>query len=232
MGNQRPYTCQYWRKESGQEIPSTESNKVYITVQAPPAAPTLSLHPPHPLYLPGERVTLRCSAPGSDRLQGYRFYGEQERLIHDEVPAPAGGAGLEIVAEMGKAGPFSCAYWIPRSGRHILSERSRPVSLSVPGEASFPGGMQWDTGGVSSPLGSLPTSLALDPPIPCKLTPNPTHPPGSLCPPHAWKVIPLAPGQQAVQPPAVLNNPPPSRSHFLCWTLFVLPVLAGVLPSG
>ncbi|XP_053901186.1 Fc receptor-like protein 5 [Malaclemys terrapin pileata] len=130
-GNQGPYTCQYWRKESGQEIPSTESNTVYITVQAPPAAPTLSLHPPHPVYLPGERVTLRCSAPGSDRLQGYRFYGEQERLIHDEVPAPAGGAGLEIVAEMGKAGVYTCAYRIPRSGRHILSERSRPVSLSV-----------------------------------------------------------------------------------------------------
>ncbi|XP_053902467.1 Fc receptor-like protein 5 [Malaclemys terrapin pileata] len=130
-GNQGPYTCQYWRKESGQEIPSTESNKVYITVQAPPAAPTLSLHAPPPVYLPGERVTLRCSAPGSDRVQRYRFYGEHERLIHDEVPAPAGGAGLELVAEMGKAGPFSCAYWTLRSGRHILSERSRPVSLSV-----------------------------------------------------------------------------------------------------
>ncbi|XP_050774982.1 Fc receptor-like protein 5 isoform X1 [Gopherus flavomarginatus] len=130
-GNQGPYTCQYWRKESGQEIPSAESNKVYITVQAPPAAPTLSLHPAHPLYLPGERVTLRCSAPGGDKLQGYRFYEEQEGLIHDEVPAPAGGARLEIVAKMGKAGVYTCAYWIPRSGRHIPSERSQPVSLSV-----------------------------------------------------------------------------------------------------
>ncbi|CAM4657627.1 unnamed protein product [Caretta caretta] len=130
-GNQGPYTCQYWRKESGLEIPSTESNKVYITVQAPPAAPTLSLHPPHPFYLHGERVTLRCSAPGGKRLQGYRFYGEQERLIHEEVPAPDGGARLEIVAEMGKAGVYTCAYWTLRFGRHILSEGSRPVSLSV-----------------------------------------------------------------------------------------------------
>ncbi|CAM5153875.1 unnamed protein product [Eretmochelys imbricata] len=130
-GNQGPYTCQYWRKESGLEIPSTESNKVYITVQAPLAAPTLSLHPRHPFYLHGERVTLRCSAPGGKRLQGYRFYGEQERLIHEEVPAPDGGARLEIVAEMGKAGVYTCAYWTLRSGRHILSEGSRPVSLSV-----------------------------------------------------------------------------------------------------
>ncbi|CAM5100344.1 unnamed protein product [Natator depressus] len=130
-GNQGPYTCQYWRKESGQKIPSMESNKVYITVQAPLVAPTLSLHPPHPFYLHGERVTLRCSAPGGKRLQGYRFYGEQERLIHEEVPAPDGGARLEIVAEMGKAGVYTCAYWTLRSGRHILSEGSRLVSLSV-----------------------------------------------------------------------------------------------------
>ncbi|XP_039354705.1 Fc receptor-like protein 5 [Mauremys reevesii] len=137
-GNQGPYSCQYWRNEAGQEIPSAESNKVYITVQAPPTAPTLSLHPPHPLYLPGERVTLRCSAPRDDKLQGYRFYGEQERLIHDEVSAPAGGAGLEIVAEMGKAGLYSCAYWTLRSGRHIPSERSRPVSLSVQAPPAAP----------------------------------------------------------------------------------------------
>ncbi|XP_077687884.1 Fc receptor-like protein 5 [Eretmochelys imbricata] len=137
-GNQGPYTCQYWRKESGLEIPSTESNKVYITVQAPLAAPTLSLHPRHPFYLHGERVTLRCSAPGGKRLQGYRFYGEQERLIHEEVPAPDGGARLEIVAEMGKAGVYTCAYWTLRSGRHILSEGSRPVSLSVQAPPAAP----------------------------------------------------------------------------------------------
>ncbi|CAM4551668.1 unnamed protein product [Lepidochelys kempii] len=137
-GNQGPYTCQYWRKESGLEIPSTESNKVYITVQAPLAAPTLSLHPPHPFYLHWERVTLRCSAPGGKRLQGYRFYGEQERLIHEEVPAPDGGARLEIVAEMGKAGVYTCAYWTLRSGRHILSEGSRPVSLSVQAPPAAP----------------------------------------------------------------------------------------------
>ncbi|XP_073164705.1 Fc receptor-like protein 5 isoform X2 [Lepidochelys kempii] len=140
-GNQGPYTCQYWRKESGLEIPSTESNKVYITVQAPLAAPTLSLHPPHPFYLHWERVTLRCSAPGGKRLQGYRFYGEQERLIHEEVPAPDGGARLEIVAEMGKAGVYTCAYWTLRSGRHILSEGSRPVSLSV--QAPLPAPTLW-----------------------------------------------------------------------------------------
>ncbi|KAM9120607.1 Fc receptor-like protein 5 [Pangshura tecta] len=132
-GNQGPYTCQYWRNEAGQEIPSTESNKVYITVQAPPVGPTLSLHPPHPFYLPGERVTLGCSAPGGTRLPGYRFYREQERLIHDEVPTQPGGAGLEIMAEVGKAGVYTCAYWTLRSGRDILSERSRPVSLSVQG---------------------------------------------------------------------------------------------------
>ncbi|KAM9121185.1 Fc receptor-like protein 5 [Pangshura tecta] len=130
-GNQGPYTCQYWRNEAGQEIPSAESNKVYITVQAPPTAPTLSLHPTHPLYLPGEHVTLKCSAPGGTKLQKYGFYREQERLIHDEVPAPAGVAGLEIVVEMGKAGVYTCAYWTLRSGRDILSERSQPVSLLV-----------------------------------------------------------------------------------------------------
>lgn len=127
-----------------------------LPISAPLAAPTLSLHPRHPFYLHGERVTLRCSAPGGKRLQGYRFYGEQERLIHEEVPAPDGGARLEIVAEMGKAGVYTCAYWTLRSGRHILSEGSRPVSLSVQGEASFPGRDVMGYGGYPLPWGLSP----------------------------------------------------------------------------
>ncbi|XP_067389256.1 Fc receptor-like protein 5 [Emydura macquarii macquarii] len=156
MGNAGPYTCVYWTLQSGREIPSERSRPVSLSVRAHPAAPTLSLHPPEPFYLPGERVTLRCSAPEGERLQGYRFYQGQEGSIVKELPAPDGGARPEIVAEMGNAEPYTCAYWTLQSGREILSMGSRPKSLSGSPSSTDPV--------VSLPAPPPAPTLSLDPP--------------------------------------------------------------------
>nr|XP_042701366.1 alpha-1B-glycoprotein-like [Chrysemys picta bellii] len=127
-GNQGPYTCQYWRKESGQEIPSTESDKVYITLQAPPEAPSLSLSPPHPIYLPGESVTLTCSPPrGALVAAGFRFSRDREWRITSR----SSNAHTLSITRPEDSGSYTCAYWIRPSGRKIQSPDSRPVSIMV-----------------------------------------------------------------------------------------------------
>ncbi|XP_074917403.1 Fc receptor-like protein 5 [Chelonoidis abingdonii] len=133
------YSCGYWFLESGREIPSRPSGPIHILVLEPPPAPRLALAPPHPVYIAGEQVTLRCSAPQGEGVAKYRFYRQRRRLIPDRVPEPTGGARLELRAETGMAGLYVCAYWALRTGREVPSEESQPVSVSVtdpPGKPS------------------------------------------------------------------------------------------------
>ncbi|CAM4551523.1 unnamed protein product [Lepidochelys kempii] len=41
-----PYTCKYWRAQSGQEIRSVGSQPVSVSVLDPPSQPSLSMDPP------------------------------------------------------------------------------------------------------------------------------------------------------------------------------------------
>uniref|UniRef100_A0A8C4WBQ0 Ig-like domain-containing protein n=1 Tax=Gopherus evgoodei TaxID=1825980 RepID=A0A8C4WBQ0_9SAUR len=131
VGDEGSYTCQYWSRESGRELPSGLSQPITIRVTERPSAPQLALAPPHPVYVLGEWVTLRCSAPQGEGVTRYRFYRQRRGLIADGVPEPAGGAQLELRAEMGMAGLYVCAYWTLRAGREVPSGESRPISVSV-----------------------------------------------------------------------------------------------------
>nr|XP_042702482.1 alpha-1B-glycoprotein-like [Chrysemys picta bellii] len=124
------YTCLYWIHPSGREIPSVKSAPVSISVRDPPPAPTLSLDPEYTVYLPGERVTLTCSAPGSELDWRYRFFyqGQQDPSV---VQPPNEGARLELTAEKGNAGTYTCAYWRQESYREISSRNSSSVSIPV-----------------------------------------------------------------------------------------------------
>nr|XP_042703046.1 Fc receptor-like protein 5 [Chrysemys picta bellii] len=101
-----------------------------VTPADPPPAPTLSQDPGYAVYLPGERVTLTCSAPGSEQVSGYRFFyqGQQDpsAVLH-----PNNSARLELAAEKGNAGNYTCAYWRQESNREISSRNSSSVSIPV-----------------------------------------------------------------------------------------------------
>ncbi|XP_065422555.1 Fc receptor-like protein 5 [Chrysemys picta bellii] len=127
------YTCLYWIRVSGREIPSVQSAPVSISVTDPPPAPTLSLDTRYTVYVPGERVTLTCSAPGRELVSGYRFFyqGQQDPST---VQHPNEGARLELTAAKGNAGTYTCAYWRWESNREISSRNSSSVSIRVTGE--------------------------------------------------------------------------------------------------
>ncbi|CAM4551641.1 unnamed protein product, partial [Lepidochelys kempii] len=95
----------------------------------PPAR--VVVDPQDPVYFLGERLTLRCSAPGGEAVTSYQFYNQRGEQVHMETTGLSGGPWLVLTAEMGKAGAYSCEYWAVRHGRHICSVRSQPVQVLV-----------------------------------------------------------------------------------------------------
>ncbi|XP_042700867.2 Fc receptor-like protein 5 isoform X2 [Chrysemys picta bellii] len=138
-GNAGAYSCAYWIIRSGKVILSGKSESVSITVTAPPLAPKLSLHPKLPVYLPGEKVTLNCSAPGGEEVAGFRFHLHRGDQTPEELPAASGGAQMELTAQRGNDGSYTCQYWRWEARQEIASENSNRITVSVsdpPGKPS------------------------------------------------------------------------------------------------
>uniref|UniRef100_UPI0023EB94D8 proline-rich protein 36-like n=1 Tax=Agelaius phoeniceus TaxID=39638 RepID=UPI0023EB94D8 len=99
-----------------------------------PPAPNISLTPPRPLFLPGDAVSILCSAPPpppADRIQGFRFTGTSG--WSSDVRTPRRDSALTVVlAGPGDAGFHSCSYTVLRRGGRVLhSPPSRAVLIDV-----------------------------------------------------------------------------------------------------
>ncbi|XP_053901174.1 apoptosis-stimulating of p53 protein 2-like [Malaclemys terrapin pileata] len=102
-----------------------------VSPTAPLSAPTLSLHPPHPEFLEGERLTLRCSAPRAAEPTGYRFFDQSGERLFETPPDLYREAQLHLTVQLATTGAYSCAYWTGASGQETASEKSQPVSVQV-----------------------------------------------------------------------------------------------------
>uniref|UniRef100_K7FFB9 Ig-like domain-containing protein n=1 Tax=Pelodiscus sinensis TaxID=13735 RepID=K7FFB9_PELSI len=132
-GRAGSYTCAYWRQESSGEISSGNSNSISITVRDPPAAPTLTLSPPHQLYLSGESVQLTCSPPtGNEAVTRFQFSKEGKRIFPPVVPPSSSYSDVRnLKLKPGDSGSYTCRYWIHPPGREIQSLESPPVTITV-----------------------------------------------------------------------------------------------------
>ncbi|XP_026519222.1 Fc receptor-like protein 5, partial [Terrapene carolina triunguis] len=139
-GNAGAYSCAYWIIRSGQAILSGKSESVSITVTAPPLAPKLSLHPKLPVYLPGEKVTLNCSAPRGEEVAGFRFHQHRGDQTPEELPAARGGAQMALTAHSGNDGTYTCQYWRWEAGQEIASENSNRITVPVSDPPGKPSG--------------------------------------------------------------------------------------------
>ncbi|CAM5153830.1 unnamed protein product [Eretmochelys imbricata] len=127
--NAGSYSCAYWRLESNQEISSRNSSSVSITVTDPPPPPTLSLHPLHPIYILGESVMLRCSAPFGEEVKRYRFFNQRgERISKGDFSQ---GTWLITTTYAADSKAYTCLYWRLEHGRQIPSKMSLPVPVPV-----------------------------------------------------------------------------------------------------
>ncbi|CAM5153863.1 unnamed protein product [Eretmochelys imbricata] len=149
MGNDGSYTCQYWRREAGQQIVSENSNSIIVPVSDPPPQPELSVDPPSGVVGEGLPLLITCTAPEDTSERRFHFYKDGAELIPrdvgSEISTGTGSMNVSVVS-IPQGGPksfaeFTCGYKKNISGRWILSHRSRAVNVTVTAKAS-PGSIQ------------------------------------------------------------------------------------------
>ncbi|XP_025051343.1 uncharacterized protein LOC102374875 [Alligator sinensis] len=136
----RTFYCAYSVRGGPQnQIQSQQSNPVTLTLtRDPPPVPGLSLDPSHPVYVRGERIALKCSAPKDQEVLGYRFYKRCPDQISEELPAMGTGPYHRLTAGSQSAGTYTCTYWTLQLGCEIPSSDSNTVSITVTGPPSAP----------------------------------------------------------------------------------------------
>ncbi|XP_039193964.1 uncharacterized protein LOC120305761 [Crotalus tigris] len=127
------FSCSYWGKNrDGRSSFSQKSNWAEFTTIDLPPAPSLSPDASEPLYLVGENISLRCSAPNNS-VQSWRQYqirkNENETSIKDLDWHEDNSWVLTATRE--DSGLYKCRYQEWKYGRTISSEWSRPVSIVV-----------------------------------------------------------------------------------------------------
>ncbi|TFJ96510.1 MICAL-like protein 1 [Platysternon megacephalum] len=78
-----------------------------------------------------------CSAPEGEPASRYRFFYREGQQDPSVVQHPNAGARLELTADKGNAGTYTCAYWRWESNGEISSTNSNSVSITVTGESLF-----------------------------------------------------------------------------------------------
>ncbi|KAM9121204.1 uncharacterized protein ACDP82_014980 isoform 1-T1 [Pangshura tecta] len=131
-----------------------------VSPAAPLQAPTIIVDPQHPVYFPGERLTLRCLAPGGGVVTSYQFYNQRGERVFTETTGLTGGPWLVLTAETGKTMAYSCEYWAVRDGQPIYSARSQPVPVPV---MDFP--LAPSISVISDSLGKTPVTILCSAPL-------------------------------------------------------------------
>ncbi|KAG6920951.1 immunoglobulin superfamily, member 1, partial [Chelydra serpentina] len=129
------YTCRYCIRRSNGQRQSWKSNPVSVSVYDHPPAPALSVSPQHPVYLPGEAVTLQCMAPpGAHPATGFQL----SRVGGRNLSSGSSDTHTLSITGLGDAGSFTCLYWVCPSRWCIQSWESRPISINVTDPPSRP----------------------------------------------------------------------------------------------
>ncbi|KAH1182035.1 hypothetical protein KIL84_009789 [Mauremys mutica] len=161
-GNDGAYTCQYWRREAGQEIVSENSNSITVPVSDLPPQPALSVYPPSRAVSEVLPLLITCMAPEDASKRRFHFYKDGAELIPGDMGSeistmePGTGSMNVSVLSIPRASPestgeFTCGYEKNMSGRWISSPRSRAVNVTVTAKAS-PGSIQGGIAAETHPL--------------------------------------------------------------------------------
>ncbi|XP_061446303.1 uncharacterized protein LOC133366813 [Rhineura floridana] len=130
LGGKKTFTCSYLEENcSGQQSAQSNHVEFSITGSLPPAS--LSREPQQPVYTPGEKVTLICSAPEERDVAGYRFYKEQNSQSLKNLPNQRQGRYHVLPVNNETAGEYRCEYLMQESRQELQSPLSSPVSLSI-----------------------------------------------------------------------------------------------------
>nr|XP_028559196.1 immunoglobulin superfamily member 1-like isoform X2 [Podarcis muralis] len=124
----KSFVCAYMEESSARQL-SVQSNRIEFSITAsfPPAE--LFQQPQEPVYSPGERVTLTCSAPEEMDVAGVSFYKEQHDQNYKVLPDQGSGPYAAFPVNKNTAGVYRCLYWVQNSRQMIQSPMSSSVSV-------------------------------------------------------------------------------------------------------
>lgn len=128
------YTCSYDVDVAELVFSSEQSGQQTITVKDGPPEPVLSTEKDPPTYLPGQEITLRCSAPIYFQVNSYYLYKDDKKTC---IRSQAGTATdisvvFKIMAESSKdSGDYTCQYQTNSTGQMYNSSHSEPIKISV-----------------------------------------------------------------------------------------------------
>ncbi|XP_038226203.1 alpha-1B-glycoprotein-like isoform X1 [Dermochelys coriacea] len=148
MADAGPYTCKYWRAESGQEILSVGSQPVSVSVLDPPSQPSLSMDPPTGVIKEGLPLLLTCTAPRDTGERRFHFYRDGAEFIPgntwSQISTTGQGTGSMNVsvlriprASPNSSGRFTCGYEEKVCQKWVPSPRSQAVNITVTADKVF-----------------------------------------------------------------------------------------------
>ncbi|XP_053555903.1 Fc receptor-like protein 5 [Bombina bombina] len=123
------YSCIYWINNAGRDIQSHQSSNITVTVIVPPAPPSISLSPSHPVYIRRETINLMCSIPGIIALKSIQYYRNGKEIY--KVDTHKTKMFTISTSDQKSFANYSCGYSINMYGRNIQSHHSSYVTVTV-----------------------------------------------------------------------------------------------------
>ncbi|XP_044299745.1 immunoglobulin superfamily member 1-like [Varanus komodoensis] len=126
------FACLYQESKNGRRFHSPFSNEVAFSLSESPPPATLSPNPHYPFYIPGEEVTLTCSAADAWKVRSYTFYKHLPGQLPTQLPRQGTGPAEHLRVEEGSAAFYSCTYWVlSQEGNEIQAQQSNIFNLTV-----------------------------------------------------------------------------------------------------
>ncbi|XP_051864824.1 uncharacterized protein LOC127566443 isoform X2 [Pristis pectinata] len=124
------YKCVMLRTVSGRWIRSPASQPLRIHVTDPPSQPIISMSPDHPVYVPGETVTITCVAGRPGEVGLLQLTKDSAPVINSTESQRDVTYRIRDVSK-NMAGNYTCVLLTQVSGRWIRSPDSQPAHIVV-----------------------------------------------------------------------------------------------------
>ncbi|XP_038644284.1 uncharacterized protein LOC119960746 isoform X2 [Scyliorhinus canicula] len=124
------YACQYEISVLGRQLISPLSDTVRVTISDPPATPEVSLDQRTGVYVPGEQVTITCTATVDHQSTKFFIHKETRQIYYQNV-VTVGNSGTFRVTGKEQGGRYKCKYRTAVKQREIWSKFSKAVSVTI-----------------------------------------------------------------------------------------------------
>ncbi|XP_078069762.1 scavenger receptor cysteine-rich domain-containing group B protein-like [Mustelus asterias] len=124
------YKCVYDIKVMNRWIPFTASAALHMNVRDPLTQPTILAIPASPVYIAGDAVTIKCTAPSGQSTGRWQLF--RGSVVAQDSQSTERTLTYTIRSlDANNAGSYSCSYWTQVSGRWIDSPKSQTLNITL-----------------------------------------------------------------------------------------------------